>query len=107
MNGIPVETANTEAGAAAEEPTPAKRPRVATQGPRCAVQGQVGHEGHPGEEGYQRREVGPVAQKGKRRQPEETLKATGWQAHYADVRIMPTCVGNPARGAGIAAMESA
>ncbi len=27
--------------------------------------------------------------------------------HYADVRIMPTCVGNPACGAGIAAMESA
>jgi hypothetical protein len=27
--------------------------------------------------------------------------------HYADVRIMPTCVGNLACGAGIAAMESA
>jgi hypothetical protein len=27
--------------------------------------------------------------------------------HYADVRIMPTCVGNPACGAVIAAMESA
>ena len=35
------------------------------------------------------------------------MKATDWQAHYADVRIMPTCVGNPARGAGIAAMKSA
>jgi hypothetical protein len=29
------------------------------------------------------------------------------KAHYADVRIMPTCVGNPACGAGIAVMESA
>ena len=37
----------------------------------------------------------------------ELRKATGWQAHYADVRIMPTCVGNPACGAVIAAMESA
>ena len=37
----------------------------------------------------------------------EIMKATDWQAHYADVRIMPTCVGNPACGAGIAAMESA
>ena len=37
----------------------------------------------------------------------EIMKATAWQAHYADVRIMPTCVGNPACGAGIAAMESA
>jgi hypothetical protein len=37
----------------------------------------------------------------------EIAKATNWQDHYADVRIMPTCVGNPACGAGIAAMESA
>ena len=37
----------------------------------------------------------------------EIMKATSWQAHYADVQIMPTCVGNPACGAGIAAMESA
>ena len=37
----------------------------------------------------------------------EIMKATDWQAHYADVRIMPTCVGNPVCGAGIAAMESA
>ena len=27
--------------------------------------------------------------------------------HYADVRIMPTCVSNPACGAGIATMKSA
>jgi hypothetical protein len=38
---------------------------------------------------------------------EEIAKATGWQKHYADVRIMPTCVGNPVCGTGIAAMESA
>jgi hypothetical protein len=37
----------------------------------------------------------------------ELIEATGWQAHYADVQIMPTCVGNPACGAVIAAMESA
>ncbi len=37
----------------------------------------------------------------------EIMSATGWQSHYADVRIMPTCVGNPVCGAGIAAMESA
>jgi len=28
------------------------------------------------------------------------MDATKWQAHYADARIMPTCVGNPACGAG-------
>jgi hypothetical protein len=38
---------------------------------------------------------------------QDIVNATGWQKHYADVRIMPTCVGNPACGAGIAAMESA
>jgi hypothetical protein len=37
----------------------------------------------------------------------EIAKATDWQNHYADVRIMPTCVGNPACGAGIAAVKSA
>ena len=33
--------------------------------------------------------------------------ATSWQPHYADVQIMPTCVGNPVCGAGIAAIVSA
>ncbi len=37
----------------------------------------------------------------------EIAKATDWRNHYADVQIMPTCVGNPACGAVIAAMESA
>ena len=37
----------------------------------------------------------------------DIMSATDWLAHYADVRIMPTCVGNPACEAGIAAMESA
>jgi len=37
----------------------------------------------------------------------EIMKTMGWQKHYADVQIMPTCVGNPACGAVIAAMESA
>jgi len=37
----------------------------------------------------------------------EIMSKMGWQKHYADVRIMPTCVDNPACGAVIAAMESA
>ena len=37
----------------------------------------------------------------------EIMQSMGWQKHYADVQIMPTCVGNPACGAVIAAMESA
>jgi hypothetical protein len=38
---------------------------------------------------------------------EQIAEATAWARHYADVRIMPTCVGNPACGAGIAAKGSA
>ncbi len=33
--------------------------------------------------------------------------ATGWQAHYADVLVMPTIIGNPACVAESAAMKSA
>ena len=37
MNGIPAETAHTEAGAPAEQPTPAKKPRSAAQKAHVAV----------------------------------------------------------------------
>ncbi len=37
----------------------------------------------------------------------QIVAATGWLAHYADARIMPTYVGNPACGAGIVAKGSA
>jgi hypothetical protein len=38
---------------------------------------------------------------------QEIMSVTGWMAHYADVQIMPTCVGNPACAAVSAAMKSA
>ena len=38
---------------------------------------------------------------------DEIVATFGWQPHYADVRTMPTRVGNPACGAGIAAMGAA
>ncbi len=37
----------------------------------------------------------------------QMTEATGWQVHYADVIVMPTCVGNPACVAESAAMKSA
>ena len=37
----------------------------------------------------------------------EIVTATGWLPHYADVRIMPICIGNPLFGAGISTMGSA
>jgi len=38
---------------------------------------------------------------------EQICEATQWQAHYADVLVMPTNVGNPACVAEIAALGSA
>ena len=38
---------------------------------------------------------------------EQICAATGWQSHYADVLVMPTCVGNPACVAERVAMKSA
>ena len=38
---------------------------------------------------------------------EQICEATQWQAHYADVLVMPTNVGNPAYVAEIAALGSA
>jgi len=37
----------------------------------------------------------------------QIMEATGWQQHYADVLVMPTCVGNPACVAERVAMKSA
>jgi len=37
----------------------------------------------------------------------QMTEATGWQVHYADVLVMPTCVGNPACVAERVAMKSA
>ena len=37
----------------------------------------------------------------------QMTEATGWQVHYADVLVMPTCVGNPACVAESVAMKSA
>jgi len=37
----------------------------------------------------------------------QIMAATQWQQHYADVLVMPTCVGNPACVAESAAMKSA
>ncbi len=37
----------------------------------------------------------------------QLVQATGWQSHYADVLVMPTCVGNPACVAERVAMKSA
>jgi hypothetical protein len=38
---------------------------------------------------------------------DQMVEATAWQRHYADARIIPTWVGNPALGAVIAAMGAA
>ena len=108
MNGIPAETANTEAGAAAEEPTPAKKPRVAAHRAHVAPsRAKSGTKATPAKKANKGAKSAQSPKKATGARLKKLVKATGWQAHYADVRIMPTCVGNPVCGAGIAAMESA
>jgi hypothetical protein len=128
MNGIPEETAHTEAGAPAEQPTPAKKPRSAAQKAHVAVsRAKSGEKASPAKKANKgamsaksSKQKASGARQGSKtakvldllKRPggaslKELRKTTGCQAHYADVRIMPTCVGNPACGAGIAAMESA
>jgi hypothetical protein len=70
---------------------------------------RTSQEGGPKAEDGPNQQEGVIAtmQRAKGATLDEIMKATGWQRHYADVRIMPTCIENPACGAGIAAMESA
>ncbi len=128
MNGIAAETASTQAGAPAEQPKPAKKPRSAVPKAHVAPsQARSGKQATPAKKANTGAQSAPSPKKkasGARpgsktakvldllkrsggASLKELRKATGWQAHYADVQIMPTGVGNPACGAGIAAMKSA
>ena len=102
MNGIPAETAHADAGAPAEEPKPASKPRVAAHkahvGPSKA---RSGHKAAPAKKANK----GATAAKSPKKKPtnprqatktaqvvdllrrsggaslKELMKATGWQAH--------------------------
>jgi hypothetical protein len=90
--------------------TPTAAPQGAQDAPKAAK---------PRKGRLQEKDAAPARQSSKKaivldllRRPEgatlqEIMSVTGWMAHYADVRIMPTFVGNPVCGAGIAAMKSA
>jgi hypothetical protein len=101
MNGIPVETANTEAGAPAEEPKPAKRPRVAAHkahvAPSRAKSGNkasLAKKATKGAKSAKPRQKATGARQGSKAAKvldlvkrsggaslKELMKATGWQAH--------------------------
>ena len=86
--------------ASAETPTDQKTTR-ATKAPQSATQPNGAREGSKTAIVLDLlKRAGGVTSK-------ELMETTDWQPHYADVRIMPTCVGSPACRAGIAAMESA
>jgi len=102
MNGIPAETANTQAAAPGRA---AKAPQKAagrhTQGPRCAVQGRSGNKATPAKKATKgatsakspRKKATGAHQGSKTAQVldllkrsggttlKELMKATGWQAH--------------------------
>jgi hypothetical protein len=100
------------------EPKPAEDPKPAAQknagkskaakpAPKAkTAEGKKAAAGKP-REGTHKAEVIAMIQRKGGATLDEIMKATAWQKHYADVRIMPTCVGNPVCGAGIAAMKSA
>jgi hypothetical protein len=96
----------------AEKPAGDPKPAVAKKASKAktkaapTTKGKKAAAGKP-REGTHKAEVIAMMQRKGGATLEEIQKATGWQKHYADVRIMPICVGNPVCGAGIAAMESA
>ena len=101
MNGIPEETANTQASAPAEEPTPAKKPRVAAHGAHVATsKAKSGKKASPAKKATKGRKSArsPKKATGSRQGSKtakvldlvkrsggatlkELMKATGWQAH--------------------------
>ena len=102
MNGIPAETTNTEAGAPAEQPTPAKRPRPTAQKAHVAVsRARSGQKVSPAKKANKgatsaqsSKQKASGARQGSKtakvldllKRPggasgKELMKATGWQAH--------------------------
>lgn len=101
MNGIPAETANTEAGAPAEQPKPAKKPRSAAQKAHVAPsKTRSGKKASPakkatkGAKSAQSPKKATGARQGSKTAKvldllkhsggatlKELMKATGWQAH--------------------------
>ncbi|MCC6389131.1 MAG: DUF3489 domain-containing protein [Bryobacterales bacterium] len=90
--------------------TPSAAPQGAPDAPKAAKPRKARTEDQgaaPAREGSKKAQVLDLLRRPDGATLAEIQSATGWQAHYADVRIMPTCVGNPACGAGTAAMKSA
>ena len=101
MNGIPVETANTEAGAQTEQPKPAKKPRAAAQKAHVAPsKARSGNKATPAKkatktaksakspkkangarQGSKTAKVLDLLRRSGGATGKELMKATGWQAH--------------------------
>jgi hypothetical protein len=101
MNGIPEETANTPASAPAEQPTPAKKPRVAAHRAHVAPpKGKSGNKASPpkkankgaksakspkkatgARQGSKTAKVLDLLKRSDGATRKELMKATGWQAH--------------------------
>src|SRR5579871_555744 len=113
MTSTTEEQAAQAVTAATAGPKGAKRPTVAPPARRVApAKGKAAKKATPAKKGAHGAKAGKRAKAAGARQGSKTatvldlvkrpggatlkalLQATGWQPHYADVRIMPTCVGN-------------
>ena len=101
MNGIPAETANTEAGAPAAQPKPAKKPRAAAQKAHVAPSkarssrksspakkatkgtksAQSAKKANGARQGSKTAQVLDLLKRSGGATLKELMKATGWQAH--------------------------
>lgn len=114
MSNITTETATPAAAAQSEteikpkKPVQTSKPAKKAKASKKAKAAAKKERAKPGaERSNKKAEVIALMKRAKGATLADIMELTAWQKHYADVRIMPTCVGNLAGGTGIAAMKSA
>ena len=85
--------------AAPVESAPVEQGTRAKKAPKTAPKAKAAKSDGAPREGSKTAQVVAMLQRKDGVTISEIMATMGWQKHYADVRIMPTCVGSPACGA--------